>query len=143
MARDSKTSSNVFLPSNGWWCEEWRKDIGSGSINQISASLGFAPSQVHAIHLLNRPHGISAVAVVPFTKTVLYVVAEEGAKRLRNSQLVRQVAKIDWRFEYSAMFVDNILDEAIEEGVWSIAFMQRIFADLAASFYGCSWLVSV
>ena len=123
-------STGVFMPAGGWWLERYTGDIGDGSCNSISISLGYEPSQVHTVHLFDRPGGMLVFGILPLTRELLFVVTEEIVKKLRTAVVERELAKVDWDFEYSAAFVDDILDTAIAAESWNVEFMQRIFPGL-------------
>jgi hypothetical protein len=126
-----KISSGVFVPSSGWWYEEFLGDVGNGSFNQVVIGLGYASGQVQAINLFEGTNGIYSIGILPLTMEPLFILTEASITKLRTSQVDRQLGKIDWSWEHDAIKVDEILDEAIDTESWSVPFMHRIFPDLA------------
>ncbi len=130
MSESSKASSGVYLPSGGWWYEEFRGEIGNGSFNDVSIGLGYDPSQVYGIYELGWPYGIFAIGMLPLTKQVLFVRTKGTTTQLRTAQVDKLLSKRDWKAEYDAVSVDDMLDDGIQAGTWSVAFMQRVLPSL-------------
>lgn len=89
---------------------------GNGSINSIIDSLGYDRNLVHVVHVFNSKK-ISCIGVKLFsddkTNQIIFALAKDKC-RLNLSDVYSVMKMIDWEFEYSALNIEEMMEEGIE-----------------------------
>lgn len=95
----------------------------SGSINEIIQSLGMSRSEVHVVHLFDSEI-FQFIGFRTLSKKPIFAQTSDGIRNLHFSILKNTIETINWKIEYSADNVDEILKDGIENAELSLEFLQ-------------------
>ncbi|WP_235294906.1 hypothetical protein [Portibacter lacus] len=114
---------------------------GSGSINDIIQSLGWSRNEIHVVHLFDSDI-FEFIGFKILSKKPIFAQTRDGVKNLHFSVLNTTIEKIDWKTEYSADNVDDILNEGILNGDLKLEFLQKVIllTKISSHKYYCSEL---
>ncbi|MHA8061183.1 hypothetical protein PQG22_07890 [Aquirufa beregesia] len=98
---------------------------GDGSINSIIISCGYELSQVHIV-LTFDSKVIEFIGFKIFSKEVVFAKVKQEKDNLDLKVLKREIAKIDWDYEYSSHTVLDILNNGIEANSLSFEFLSSV-----------------
>lgn len=104
---------------------ELEKLPDSGSINDITKSLGYNENQVHSIFLFDS-NILTNVIVKIFTKEVVFAISKVNASNLTMSILNKELENINWEFEYSSSEIESILSDGIENRALTYDYLNSI-----------------
>lgn len=97
---------------------------GNGSVNSVIESIGFAINQVHTVHTFDS-NKIEVIGFKIFSEEALFVLAKKD-RVISILDISKQIKEIDWRFEYSSLNVEDILDEGIKAQNLSLDFLSSV-----------------
>lgn len=103
---------------------ELEETPGNGSINSIIESIGFSTNQVRTIRLFESKK-IEILGFKIFSKEVLFVLAKKDRK-ISIEDISKAKKQIDWKFEYSSLNVEDILNEGVEAKNLSFDFLNSV-----------------
>ncbi|MFT6809842.1 MAG: hypothetical protein ACJA01_003082 [Saprospiraceae bacterium] len=87
---------------------------GNSSVNSIVKQLGYTKSQVHTVHTF-KSSVTSSITFKILTKDVVFVVTEPEVLSFNHSDRKREIAEIDWEFEYETIGMKDHLEDAIDD----------------------------
>lgn len=104
---------------------EIKQLIGNGSVNDCIETIGFPTNHIYTISTF-KSNKISCLGFTTLTKKLQFVLTENREMKISFSDVLKAQKSIDWDFEYSDLNIEDILQEGVEMGNFSLDFIKSI-----------------
>ena len=98
---------------------------GNGSINALVLSLGYPTNHLHTVFTFDAPK-IQSLSVKMFTQELVMVQLKECEMEISKDDVEKTINSIDWRWEYSSLNVEDILETGINEKNLSLDILRPV-----------------
>ena len=110
--KSNQSKTGIFEIKDGEFVE-LNETPGNGSINSVIEYLGYATNQVHVV-LTFESKNIECLGFKVLSKNLVFAFAKTEKTNISYSDILKEINRIDWDYEYSSLKIEDILKEAIE-----------------------------
>lgn len=103
---------------------------GNGSINSIIEYFGYATNLVHIVHTFDSKN-LECLGFKVLSKKLVFALAKNEKTNISYSDVLKEVNRIDWDFEYSSLNVEDILNDAVDSENMNFEFLKSVLSDLS------------
>lgn len=123
---NKRTSSGVFIPQGNGFIE-YKRNTGSGSINDTAKSLGYHPDQVYCHrYALNSKETVQAVFFELFSRNIVFVMTSTTTTYFTEKDVRKHLGDFSLSKEFTSIRINDDLAQGVENSSLPVSFMAKV-----------------
>ncbi len=98
---------------------------GNGSINSCIESLEFPTNHIRTVNTFSSDK-IDCLGFKTLSRQLVFVLAKTRETKLSYSDVQKEIKQIDWKFEYSSLNIEDILQDGIDMENFDLKFLKSV-----------------
>lgn len=122
---NKRKSSGIFIQRNGRF-EEYKGDVGKGSINEIIETLGYHIDQIYSPILKSGKDKILYVGFEIFSRNLVFVLTSKDITYITHKDINKYLKEFSVRKEFDRLRTTDLLTECIENKSLTVDFLSKV-----------------
>lgn len=125
---NKRTSSGVFVQSAGKYIE-YKGELGDGSINGITQSLGYHPDQLYSPRIPFGPkEPIIGIFYEIFSRNIAFILCDRKLTFITEKDIKKYLGDFSVRKHFTGLEITNTLTDGVDHNSLSVGFLAKVLS---------------